>query len=129
MKRKKRCGEFGISNKRIDCCSPKFSDFNARACYKYIQRKRTLSVAERQNASLFGKKGDKAVLSNYRHLSLLVKLYKKLLCRRLVNYSKKKNVLTPVHYRSKEKRSSIDAVKILTPVPRDQIEANKYPRA
>ena len=117
MKNKKSCGEDGISNDILKCCSPIVDEYIAIAFNKCILEKTYPTCLKVAKVIPLHKKGDKSDPANYRPISLLSslgKLFEKLLHKRMVKFCVKEKILTSTQFGFRSKRSCVDAISTVT---------------
>ena len=125
MKNKESCGEDGISNEILKCCSPIVDEYIAIAFDKCILEKTYPTCFKLANVIPLHKKGDKSDPANYRPISLLSslgKLFEKLLHKRMVKFCEKEKILTSTQFDFRSKRSCVDAISTVTEYIRTEID-------
>ena len=125
MKNKKSCGEDGISNEILNCCSPIVDEYIAIAFNKCILEKTYPTCFEVAKVIPLHKKGDESDPAIYRPISLLSslgKLFEKLLHKRMVKFCEKEKILTSTQYGFRSKRSCVDAISTVTEYIRTEID-------
>ena len=125
MKNKKSCGEDGISNEILKCCSPIVDEYIAIAFNKCILEKTYPTCFKVAKVIPLHKKDDKSDPANYRPISLLSslgKLFEKLLHKRMVKFCEKEKILTSTQYGFRSKRSCVDAISTVTEYIRTEID-------
>ena len=115
----------GISSEILKCCSPKIERHFALASNKCIDEGVFPHIFKIAKVVPLFKKGDKKDTANYRPfslLSVLSKVFEKILHNRMIRFTEKNDLICPMQYGFRNNMSCVDAIAAITEFVRTEID-------